>query len=610
THKYIRKYIGGRMVNSAILLNEMSPETKWSDPDNLLIFGVGCLVGTLAPGACRVSIDTKSPYSNGKGSANFGGHFGSELKYAGFDHIVIKGRSEKPVYLWINGSHAELKDATPIWGKTTFEAEESLRDELRDDRIQVASIGVAGENKVRGSIVFTNPGKAAAGSGVGCVMGDKKLKAVVVRGQQPVRVAAPERFIQAIDRIMAKIKSCPSTRGFRKGIIEFGYLPESPLWDVYSSARNGQDDFWPLAKKIRLMNKESGVPSFKKRMMSCFACPVGCMPFYEIQTGRYAGTKGIGYWINSATYSTKLDMDDPAASLRFHLMCNQLGLDGDMCSTSLAWAFECFERGLLTVKETDGLELKWGDGGTILKLQEKLAHRDGIGDFLADGVKESSRKLGKGSEEIAIHMKGQDSVDNYRVIKGWGLGVSTSPVGGRHLRGAVTGRPEAMGARGFRWESTGYDNVPEAVFWQARTKEIEDALGLCVYVGTWVGIPVLEVAEYAELISSATGMHLTEEGLMKIARVGINLEKAFNTIHAGFDRKDDYPPRRYMKEAVRSGPFAGNICDREKWDEMLNRYYELQGWDPEMGLQTSRCLGELEMDDVAEKLNKLGKLKK
>lgn len=608
TEKYARRFIGGRMINSFILLNEMKPETKWSDPENMLIFGVGYLVGTLVPGACRVSVETKSVYNNGKGSANFGGHFGPELKYAGFDHVVITGKSEKPVYLWIHDGEVEIRDASSIWGKTTYETETILRGELEDDRIQVASIGPAGENMIRGSIVFTNPGKAAAGSGVGCVMGSKKLKAIAVRGRGVVKVAEPERFIAAVNKALVKIKASPYTKGWRQGIIEAKYLPESPIWDYLASIKNGQDDYWPLEKRKRLVGMESGVPRYKRRVMACFACPLGCMPFYEIKEGKYKGTTGIGYWINSAIYSTKLDLDDPAASIRYHIMLNQLGLDGDMCSTSLGWAFECFQKGLLTKEDTDGLELNWGDQEAILKVQEKLAYRKGIGDFLADGVKESAQKLGKGSDDFAIHMKGQDSVDPYRVLKGWGFGVTTSPVAGRHMRGAVS-TPAVTGPKGLTWSPTKYENIPEAVFWQSQTKEIEDMAGVCVYVGTWSGAHALDVSDYVELISSAMGIDLTEEELMLVARRGINLEKAFNTIHSNLDRKDDYPPKRYMEEPVKSGPYAGHKCDKKKWDEMLDKFYELHDWHKKTGLQTRKCLEELALEDVAERLERAGKLK-
>ena len=227
---------------------------------------------------------------------------------------------------------------------------------------------------------------------------------------------------------------------------------------------------------------------------------------------------------------------------------------------------------------------------------------------MADGVKEASRKLGKGSEKFAIHMKGQDSYDNYRIQKGWGLGVATSPVAGRHLRGAVL-EPEVTGPRDLTFSPTEYENQPEAVFWQAQTKEIEDMAGICVYVGTWAGAHALEPSDYAELTSSAMGIDLTEEEFMLIGRRSINLEKAFNTIHTNFERREDYPPRRYMDEPVKSGPYAGYKCDKEKWDEMLDRFYELQGWDKETSWQTGKCLAELGMGDIADQLKEIGRLK-
>lgn len=608
TERYARRFIGGRAINSFILLNEMKPQTKWSDPENMLIFGVGCLVGTLVPGACRVSVDTKSAFNNGKGSANFGGHFGPELKYAGFDNVVITGKAEAPVYLWIHDGSAELRDASSIWGKTTYETEEILQQELGDTRIEVASIGPAGENLVRGSCIIGDCAKAAGGSGVGCVMGSKKLKALAVRGHGEVRVAHPARFLDAVNTALKKIKDSPSSASWRRGIIQSFYYPESKGWDFSVIVRNGQDEYWPMGKRVKLVGKETGVPKYKKRVSACFSCPIGCMPFFEIADGKYKGTKGTGYWINSAWYSERLDVDDPASSIKFQLLANQLGLDGDMASVVLSWAFECYEKGLLTKAETDGLELEWGNEDAMVKMVEKLAYREGIGDFLADGVKEASWKLGRGSERFAIHMKGQDSADPYRIRKGWGLGLSTSPVAGRHLRGAVS-TPDVSGPRGLAFSPTEYENQPQAVFWQAQVKEIEDMTGVCVYMGSFLGAHALELSDYAELTSSATGIDLTEEEFMLVGRRSYNLEKAFNTIHANFGREDDYPPRRYMEEPVKSGPYAGHKCDKEKWDEMLDMFYELHGWDKTTGLQTRKCLTELGMEDVADQLQKVGRLK-
>jgi aldehyde:ferredoxin oxidoreductase len=607
TEKYARRFIGGRAINSSILLNEMDPQTKWSDSENMLIFGVGCLEGTLAPGACRLTIDTKNVFNNGKGSANCGGHFGPELKYAGFDHVVITGKAKNPVYLWIHDGNAELRDASHIWGKTTYQTESILQEELGDSRIQVASIGPAGENLVRGSCIIVDCGKVAGGSGVGCIMGSKMLKAVAVRGHGLVKVAQPERFLKAVNVALNKIESSPTSLAWRKGIIEASFLPNSPVWNGGGSPRNGQDEYWPMEKRRRLTGMDSGVPRYKKKNLACFSCPIGCNIFNEIDEGKYKNTRGMAYWINHAMYSIKFDVDEPAASIKFANLTNQLGLDGDMASVVLSWAFECYEKGLLNKEDTDGLELIWESEDAMIKMAEKLAYRQGIGNFLADGVKEASQKLGKGSEQFALHMKGQDTFDTYRIRKGWGLGLSTSPVAGRHLRGAVIS-PEGTGPRNLDWSTTEYKNAPEAVFWQLQAEEIENITGSCIYLGSFLGAHALEPSDYAELTSSAMGIDLTEEEFMLIGRRSYNLEKAFNTIHTDLSRKDDYPPRRYMEEPVKSGPYAGQKCDKDKWDEMLDRFYELHGWDKKTGLQTRRGLNELDMGDVAEKLERAGKL--
>jgi aldehyde:ferredoxin oxidoreductase len=608
TEPYAKRFLGGRAVNSYLLLNEMSPETGWSDPENRLIFGVGCLVGTMAPGACRVNIDTKNAYTGGKGSTNFGGHFGAELKYAGFDHVVIRGKADGPVYLWIHDGEAEIRDASGIWGRSTYETEEILQAELGDDRIEIAAIGPAGENLVRGACVVSDLAKVAGGSGAGCVMGSKNLKALVVRGHGSISVADPGRFMNAVDHALAKINASPRAPVWRKGIIEAYGFGEGPLWDLAAEMiRNGQRANWPMEKRVNLAGKDTGVPKYKKNVTACFNCPVGCNPYFEINNGKYAGTKGIGYWINSAFYTARFDVDDPAASLKFHLLTNQLGLDGDTTATVLSWAFECYEKGLMSKKDTDGLELTWGNGDAMIEMVERLAYRRGLGDFLADGVREAALKLGKGSEAFAIQVKGQDSCDPFRIQKGWGLGCSTSPCGPRHLRGAV-GSIYHSGPKDLPRETTEYKNQPEAVFWQLRAKEIEDMTGLCNYMGTYTGVRALEPGDYAELTSAAMGIEISEEEFMRLGQRTYNLEKAFNTIHAGFSREDDYPPRRYMEEPVNAGPYAGFKCDREDWDKMLDRFYELHGWDVGTGWQTRESLKQLELEDIAGMLEKVDRL--
>jgi aldehyde:ferredoxin oxidoreductase len=609
TEKYASEWIGGRAVNSYVLLNELSPGVRWSDPENLLIFGVGALVGTLAPGACRVSIDTKNVFNNGKGSANVGGHFGPELKYAGFDHVVISGKSERPVYLFLRGGKAEIRDAGMTWGKTTFETEEILEKEHAPHRVRIASIGPAGENRVRGSGVVCDRAKVAGGSGVGCVMGDKKLKAVVACGEGgTIGVARPDDFLAAVEKGLKKVHDSSLSEMMRKKTLAGRWSdPNSPNWDFLISSRNGQDDYWAVEKRIRLTDPERGFPKYRKSVSACFMCPAGCMPFSEVTEGPYEGTMAEGFWSNTIMDAVRLDITDPAGMFRAWTLANELGLDTDFATSVSSWAFECYEKGLLTEKDTDGLKLEWGNVDAFIGLLKKLALREGIGDLLAEGAKEASRRLGQGSEAFAIHVKGQDSIEPFRVAKGWALGVATSPVAGRHLRGTSVGGSR-FGPKDASFEAHTYDEQPRYVLWQALTKEMEDMVGICVYVGTWSGAYALEPSDYVALTNSALGIDLSEDDFFLIARRSYNLEKAFNTLHTGFDRKDDYPPGRFMREPVKSGPYRGYRCEKENWDRMLDQFYDLHGWDKATGLQTRTGLTNLGLEEVALKLERAGRL--
>ncbi|MEN6327910.1 MAG: aldehyde ferredoxin oxidoreductase C-terminal domain-containing protein [Syntrophomonas sp.] len=611
TEQYVQRFLGGRAINSFILCNEVNKifdeegqYITWSDPRTPLIFGAGCLVGTLMPASNRASVDTINAFNNGKGSANVGGFWPTELKYAGYDHIVITGKSPVPVYLWIKDSKVELRDASHLWGKLTGETEYSIRKELGDDSIRVMSIGPAGEKMVKGAGIVSTA-RIAAGCGVGCVMGSKKLKAIAVRGTGAITVAEPAKFMAAATRITEKIKKAPALEGWRKGIIEGKYLAETDTWNLFASYNNGQDDYVPYERRKQLVGMETGVPSFKKMMRACSTCPSGCTAVFEIKEGRFKGTNCINYWINATTFSTKVGLFEPDASIRLFYMCNQLGMDGDMCTNALAWAFECYEKGLITKQDTEGLELNWGNVDAILTLQKKIAYREGLGDLLAEGVNVASEKLGKGSDYFAIHMKGQDIVDPCRAPKGWGFGVTVSPIGGKHLRGSVSA-PEVCGPPDVKWKANEYENIPEVVYWTSIVKEIEDSIGNCAYCGTWSGTHALNVSDYAEALSTGLGLDLDESTLMMYGRRSANLEKAFNTLNTNFDRKDDYPPLRYMEEPVKSGPYAGYKCDKDVWDKMLDKFYELHGWDLKTGLQTRKCLEEVGLADIAGMIAKRG----
>lgn len=595
---YAHRWLGGRAVNTWILLNELKPGVRWWDPGNLICFGVGALAGTLAPGACRMSVDTQNVYNNGIGSANVGGFFGAELKFAGFDHIVIRGKARRPVYLWVSDGHAEIRDAAFIWGQTTWETEASIREHLHDERIRVAAIGPAGENRVRCACIICDRGCAAGGCGCGAVMGSKNLKAIAVRGSLPVEIARPDAFMAAVDNTLRKVNDWHLIRDIRKkGYYgAMGGRADSATWDWgYRPVRNGQDDYWEKSKIAKIAEPE--LARYRRGTVACFSCPVSCKPWLDID-GEPFSVQGEGWWNNSSnSFCTKFDNTHLPAALYAHFLTNQLGLDGDNAAQSISWAFECYERGLITQKETDGFELQWGNYEAMIAMLKKLAHRDGFGNFLADGARRAAEKLGRGSSDFVVHVKGQDSLDGVRINKGWGFGVVLSPVSGRHLRGSLGG----FWLGGDRPVNS-YEGVPENIFHAQKQKAVQDALGMCSYVYGQT------LEDWVALLSNATGRTVTKDQLLHMGWQAHNLEKAFNTIHAGFDRQDDYPCQRYYNEPVKSGPYRGERIDHDIWERMLDAHYACHGWDRATSWQTREGLTKIGLADVADMLAKAGRL--
>lgn len=597
TGDYAERWLGGRPLNTALVWDAVAPGVRWDEPGNVLAFGAGLLSGTLGPSSARVSVDCKNAFSGGMGSANVGGFFGPELKFAGFDHLVVSGRASRPVYLWVTDGRVEVCDAEFLWGEETWETETRIRSRLGDERIRVACIGPAGEHRVRSASIISDRGCAAGGSGCGAIMGSKNLKAIAVRGKGAIGVARPEAFMSAVEAAKLKVNRAPNIRSLRrKGFYgAMGGRLESQTWDAgYRPVRNGQDDFWGK-DKVALIS-EDVMNKYRVATVSCFSCPIACKPWLKVPEGEYA-VQGEGWWNNSAnSFCTKFDNTNLESAIFAHYLTNRLGLDGDNALQALSWAFECYERGLLTQADTDGIELTWGNYKAMVTMLNKLARREGFGDFLADGAMEAARRLGKGSEQFVVHVKGQDSLDGVRINKGWGFGVALSTVAGRHLRGSLNGF----------WPGeppiNSYADVPRRLFIGQQEKAVQDMLGYCSYVYG------LTLDDWLPFTSAALGRDLVMGDLMAVGLKAHNLEKAFNTLHTTFDRKDDYPCDRYLNEPVASGPYKGERIDHEQWSAMLDEHYRLHQWDPSSGLQTRAGLSALGMSDVADRLADAGRL--
>ncbi len=615
TREYASKFLGGRGVDNWILYNEVKPWAAPFDPANRLIFGTGVLVGTLAPTAARHSVDAKSPITGGVGSANSCGHFSAELKFAGYDHIVFQGKARSPVYLWIDDNRVKILDASHLWGKTTGETDDMIKEDLGDDEIQIAGIGPAGESLARSACVITNRARAAARCGLGAVMGAKNLKAVAVRGSGSIEVAHPERFMEIVSKAWGILDESEAAKSRR----DWGTYRSPELYNErgHLSVRNFQDDY-VNPTTLKRVDPEIFKREYEVRRLGYSACPICCSHFYKVTDGPYAGLACEGFEANDLlNFVAKLEIDYPPAIINLHFLCSEYGLDQDNASGAIAWAFECYQRGILTQADTDGLKLQWGDYRVVAELLRRIAYREGLGDLLAEGAKRASEVVGKGSEKFAIHIKGQDSMEALRGAgRGWALGCTISTRGGAHTRGANQAEawdvtPEMCqrlwGIPGLEGPLS-YQNKAKLVVYYEKLQAILDSLGVCMFCSHWAGLDLLGPDDLAELYSAATGNKITGEELMLAGERIHNVEKAFNVLHAGFSRQDDYPPRRFMEEPVKSGPMKGELLAREKWDKMLDEYYELHGWDKVTGWQTRQCLEALDLKKIADDLEKAGRL--
>ena len=608
--------IGGRGIGQWILFREVQPGTDPFDPDNVLVLGTGPLTGTLAPASARLTVDTKNVLTGGVCASNAGGHFAPELKYAGYDAVVITGQSPRPVYLWISDGKAELRDAADLWGLDTWQTERALRTQLGDPDVRVALIGPAGENRVRGASVMVDRARAAGRGGAGAVLGSKRLKAIAVRGTGDLAPADGEAFREEVERCNRKLLASETVQIYRLGGTMRLAGAGGPDGTFPQGVRNDQDSFWPLEKSRKLWEPALR-EAYEVRRLGCFNCPISCSHYYAVREGPYAGSAGEGFEINSANaFGSNLDIDYPPAIIEMHNYCSRMGLDVDMAGTCLAFAFEAYQRGDLSRPEANGLELTWGNHQAAVELLRAIVERKGIGDVLAEGVKRASESLGRGSQAYALHVKGADlNEPSMRLMKAWALGVTLSTHGGGHLDGSphpsAWGGHEDLALELFGNPRPGaagdYANQARTLIWHENYKAVVDMLGICYYTSMWPDAVSLSADDYAAMLSAGTGHPYTGEQLMRQGQRLHNLQKAFNTLHTGNSRKDDRPPRR-MEEPVQSGPHRGERLDPAMWEGMLDEYYRAQGWDVATGWQTEAGLRELGLEEAIPRLRAIRRL--
>ena len=620
TSKYARDWLGASGMAIKILYDELKPWVTPHEPANRLIIGSGALIGTPAPGANKISASTLGPMTGGWASGHSDSYLAGQLKYAGYDLLVIEGKAHTPVYLWIHDGNVEIRDASHLWGKTTWETLDVVRKECADPCLHTMSIGPAGENLVRGGCLIQDKGRAIGRCGTGAVMGSKNLKTVVAKGTGGVKVADPKRFMAAVGKCQEMSKRAPVVDAFNKwGSLSILSRKQEICGICY---KNFQETCIP-DELVEIIDPKESSDRYRVSQVSFPGCLYGgCGRTMDIVEGPYAGLKTEAcQWEVVSTLQTRLAIAEPTFMYKANAFCNQLGLDVDMAGSTIGWAMECFQRGIIDKKDTDGLKLEWGDAGVALEVMRKIAYREGFGNILAEGCARASDIIGRGSSQYCMHIKKQDLYENIRASNGWGLGTTTSTRGGGHTTGAVAietvaamDREKARGIFGLDEDdepgnATAYKGRAKMVKYTEALTRVLNSFGVCLFQSPWLDLEMPDLKEYAELYSAATGWETSVDDLKKIAERQLNLEKAFNLRYTNFGRNDDMPTPRDLNEPIPTGNLAGWKIDTGEWNRMLDEYYELHGWDKETGFPTKKVLTDLALEYVADHLQELGKLR-
>ena len=584
-----RRYLGGRGINSYRLYAELPGTAAPLDPENLLLLSGGLLTGTEAPSSSRLHVSARSPLTGLLGSSNVGGYFGAELRSAGLQSVVVKGQSDAPVTLRIMGDQAEIVDASDLWGLDAWETQKILQQQPGGEHTRVLSIGPGGESLVRYGCIMTERGHAAGRTGMGAVMGSKRLKAISVRGDGR-KVSDDPAMREVVRRYAAAIRNASRYPIYSK-FSNSGFVLWADETGILATRNYRQNRFEGAAridgtKIIDYVTKSSG----------CYRCPVHCKAELRIESGPYAGTEGERPDIEPiVALGSKCGLADVEALLYLYNLCGKLGIDVISAASSVAFAMDLFERGILSSSDTDGVELKWGNAQGMETMFRKIARREGFGAVLAEGVAEAARLIGRGAEQYAYHAKGLElTAYDPRGAMGTALGYAVSSRGGDFT--SVHALPE------YRWDAEkGAQEFGESKSVDQHSTEGKgvmikhtmsvsaamDSLGICKVAALNV-VDDFSLRAEADLASAVSGFDLTPRDLLAVGERILNVEKLFN-IRYGASRLDDRLPDLFRRTGLPKEPHQGATVDLEP---MLEQYYGAMGWDAE-GRPTAEKLREL-----------------
>jgi aldehyde:ferredoxin oxidoreductase len=613
-----KKFLGGRGLDAYLLYNHCK---KGCDPlgsDNPLLISAGILTATCASATARAHIMAKSPLTGMLGSTNMGGFFAPELAWAGFHHLVIKGKAKHPVYIYIHNGEIEIRDARGIWGKSVTDTQWAIRDDLADEEVKSCVCGPAGENLVRFANVMTGIKNAGGRTGMGCVMGSKNLKGVAARGTMDIEIAHPIEALEYNKRFIDQIVSAKVNQ-------TQGALGTPFIWGATNCwggvrTRNFQynqceysDDIEP--ERIDEIATETMGPH---HMTGCFGCQVHCRAQYKIPDGPFAGKYDEGpEYTSLGTFGAETDTPRATTVLAGNHLVNQFGMDNLETGSLISWAMELYELGIITDKETDGLDLSWGNDEAVLEMIERISYRKGfLGDALADGGIPASKKIGKKSFDYLVQVKGMSNLhSDERPTPGLALGIATASRGSDHLRSRpaidLYHLPQEVLRKIYSnpvpydgplsSEHTEYIGKPWQVFWHENCFMGVDCLGICKYHTTFLGPTLPNFEDWSKVLYYNTGLEMSPEEIWEVARRCNMIEKLFN-LREGLKRNDlekgDMLNHRYFDEPCRRGAIdvVGLTIDKGKFIEMVDELYAHQGLD-QNGVPKPKTLKSLGLEN-------------
>ena len=583
--KVVRDFLGGRGLGAYLLWTEVPAGIDPLGPENKLFISPGPLSGTLFPGAGKMDFTTRSPLTGGYADASMGGLLTAEIKYAGYDSIILEGVSPHPVYLTIDDDTVELRDASAIWGMGSFALEKQLKDEL-GEAFQIATIGPAGERLVKYACINHDFGRQAGRGGVGTVMGAKKVKAIAVRGTGGIPMADVEAFTRVSRRAYRECKEAQALNAWTR----YGTMMVTSWCDKNGAlpTRNFQSGSFEEAAGIY-------APVFRRTMVvtdkGCFGCPSPC--------GKYAHSKKHDIYVEGPEYETNgmlgsdLGLSDIEDIAKANQLCDELGLDTISAGGCIAWAMECYEKGILDRAQTAGLDLRFGNAEAVFTLIERIARREGwLGNLLAEGVKRAAAEVGQGSEKWAIHVKGmeQSAYDTHSATSML-LAYMTADVGAHHNRAWAITYDIAAGR-----DKVSPEKAAKVIELQ-HIRPLMDVLGCCRL--QWVELD-MSLDYYPQAMTALTGVAYSWEDLLHISERVWNLTRMIWVREIeGFGRAWDAPPPRFIEEPAIGGPTDGQFTPPEAAQRMLDYYYAQRGWD-EQGLPTRETLERLGLTELVE----------